>query len=274
MKESVKSPAKNKNRGAHTGLRANLQKTHAKILKSYYGNPTKKLKLIAITGTTGKVTVAHYVHEILRAAGEQVAVLASESPFSMRTLHKFLSDALKAGAKYAVVTVPAEGLRDNIFYSLPITVAAMTNFITAGLGDMTPGEYLENEQTLFKMHPEITVLNADDAHYRESSEGLHTSNTSPELANSHHYTGFSDFHGTKETLIYGQAGEDVKILSSKLYPRGTEATLAIRGDVITVASFVTGETTVSYMACAAAIAYGLGITTDYIIEGIANYDAE
>ena len=252
MKESVKSPAKNKNRGAHAGLRANLQKTHAKILKSYYGNPTKKLKLIAITGTTGKVTVAHFIHEILRAAGEPVAAIFNDAPFSVRTLHKFLSDASKAGAKYAVVTVPAEGLRDNIFYGLPITIAAMTDFLTAGLNDMTPDEYIESEQTLFAMHPATTVLNADDARFSD----------------------FQQFRGTKETLIYGQSGDDVKILSSKLYPKGTEATLAIRGDVITVASFLTGETTVSYMAAAAAIAYGLEITSSYIIDGIANYDPE
>ena len=111
-KNGSKNQAKNKN----GGLKAGSQKLRAKMLKSFYGNPTKTLKLIAITGTTGKVTVAHYVHEILRAAGKQVAVLASEMPFSTRTLHKFLSDAWKAGAKYAVVTVPAEGLRDNVFY--------------------------------------------------------------------------------------------------------------------------------------------------------------
>ena len=234
------------------GLKAQSQKVQAKILKSFYGNPTKTLKLIAITGTTGKVTVAHFVHEILRAAGKQVAVLASEQTFSTRTLHKFLSDAWKAGAKYAVVTVPAEGLRDHVFYDLPITVAAMTNFVTSGIHDMTPEEYLDNEKTLFDMKPEIVVLNGDDLNFGT----------------------FEEFKGTKETLVFGQGGDDVKILNSKLYPRGAEATLAIRGDVITVASFLTGETTVSYMASAAAIAYGLGIDSECIIEGIAEYDSE
>ena len=247
-----KSERKNQGGRGKSSVRAGVQKIRARALKTYYGNPTKNLKVIAITGTTGKITVAHYVHEILRAAGKQVAVLASEMPFSTRTLHKFLSDAWKAGAKYAVVTVPAEGLRDNIFYGLPITVAAMTNFVTAGLNDMTPEEYIENEQTLFKMKPEIVVLNGDDLNYRS----------------------FMEFRGTKETLVFGQSGDDIKILNSKLYPKGTEATLAIRSEVISVASFVTGETTVSYMASAAAIAYGLGIETQFIIEGIAEYAAE
>ena len=83
---------------------------------------------------------------------------------------------------------------------------------------------------------------------------------------------FADFKGSKETVVFGQSGADVKILNSKLYPKGTEATLSIKSEVISVATFVAGETAVSYMACAAAIASGLGISTDDIIDGIAEYN--
>ena len=149
MEKREKSDQRKNKKG---GLRARSQKIKAKALKSYYGNPMRDMKLIAITGTTGKTTVAHFVHEILRASGEQVAVLASDQPFKMGMLHKFLSDAWKAGANYVVVTVPAEGLRDNVFYGLPVSVAAMTNFVTASLSDMEPEEYLDNEKTLFDMN--------------------------------------------------------------------------------------------------------------------------
>ncbi|MBR0467481.1 hypothetical protein IJJ53_01025 [Candidatus Saccharibacteria bacterium] len=247
MKERERS---NKAKNKKGGVKAGAQKVRAKLLRSYYGNPAKDMKVIAITGTTGKVTVAHYVHEILRVSGEQVAVLASDQPFKMGVLHKFLSDAWKAGANYVIVTVPAEGLRDNIFYGLPVNVAAMTNFVTAGLHDMEPEEYLENEKTLFDMKPEIVVLNGDDLNYDT----------------------FADFKGSKETIVFGQSGADVKVLNSKLYPKGTEATLSIKSEVISVATFIAGETAVSYMACAAAIASGLGISTDNIIDGIAEYN--
>lgn len=241
----------NNGRNKNSGLKNKSQKVKAKLLKSYYGNPTKDMKLIAITGTTGKSTVTHYVHEILRAAGEQVAVLASDQPFKMGMLHKFLSDAWKAGANYVIVTMPAESLGNNVFYGLPVYVAAMTNFVTAGLDDMLPEEYLQDEKTLFDMKPKYVVLNYDDV----NSDA------------------FSEFEGEKGTLSYGQTGTDVKILSSKLYPRGTEATLSLNSEVITVATFVPGETAVSYMACAAAIALALGAKTDKIIEGIAEYNA-
>ena len=230
-------------------MKSRSQKLKARVLKSYYGNPMKDMKLIAITGTAGKATVAHYVHEILKATGEQVAVLASEQPFKMGVLHKFLSDAWKAGANYVVVTVPAEALRDNVFYGLPVTVAAMTNFVTASLKDMEPQEYLDNEKTLFDMKPEIVVLNRDDLNYDT----------------------FEAFRGKKKTITYGQSNSDVKVLNSKLYAKGTEITISMNSEIITVASFLTGETTVSYMAAAVAIAQGLGIQTDKIIDGIAEY---
>lgn len=248
MGKSEKSNAKNKK----GGFKSKTQKMKAKMLKSYYGNPMRDMKLIAITGTTGKTTVAHYVHEILKLTGEQVAVLASDQPFKMGVLHKFLSDAWKAGANYVIVTVPAEGLRDNVFHGLPVHIAAMTNFVTAGLGDMEPEEYLESEKTLFDMKPEYVVLNQDDVNY----------NT------------FEVFKGTKATINYGQTGADVKILNSKLYTRGTEAILSMKSEVITVATFVPGETAVSYMACAAAIAECLGMTNDNIVNGIAEYNPE
>ena len=250
MKERAKTNSKAIAKSG--GLKGKTQKIKAKLLKSYYGNPMKDMKLIAITGTTGKTTVAHFVHEILKASGEQVAVLASDQPFKMGMLHKFLSDAWKAGANYVVVTVPAEDLRDNVFYGLPVTVAAMTNFATAGLKDMTAEEYLESEKTLFDMKPAIVVTNHDDVNYDK----------------------FAEFRGTERTLAYGLTGADVKILNSKLYAKGTEATLSVKSEVMSVATFVPGETAVSYMACAVAIAEGVRVKGPYIIDGLANYDPE
>ena len=248
MKQSEKTRGKNKK----GGLKTKAQKIRARMLNAYYGNPTKDMKLIAITGSTGKTTVAHYVHEILRASGEQVAVLASDQPFKVGMLHKFLSDAWKAGANVVIVTVPAAVLRDNVFHGLPVMVAAMTNFVTSSLKDMSPEEFLESEKTLFDMNPEIVVMNHDDLHYDT----------------------FSDYHGSLMTLSYGQTGKDIKILNSKLYPKGTEATISIKSDIINVATFVPGETAVSYMACAVAIAEALRIKTDDMIDGIAEWQPE
>ena len=246
MESSKTTQAKNKK----GGLKAKTQRVRAKLLNTYYGKPIDDMKLIAITGSTGKTIVAHFMHEILNAAGEQVAVFASDQPFKVSVLHKFLNDAWKAGANYVIVTTPAETLKNNVFYGLPIHVAAMTNFVTSSLKDMTPEEFLEDEKTLFDMDPENVVLNYDDLNYET----------------------FKDFKGKKRTITYGHASSDVKILSSKLYKKGTEVTISTNSEIRTYATFVPGETAVSYMAAAVAIAELLDIKTDTIIEGIANYD--
>lgn len=226
-------------------------KIKAKLLNTYYGHPLKDMKLICVTGTAGKVEVAHFVYEILKAAGHPVELLASESAIKMTTLHKFLSQSWKSGANYVVVTAPAESLEKDVFYDLPVHVAALTNFVPSSLDAPSADEYVASEKILFRMDPEFVILNRDDAHYNE----------------------FDTFAGTDGTLTYGQDRfSNIQILSSKLYKRGTEANLAIGTTRFTVASFLTGEPVVSYMAAAAAIADALHITPEKITEGIANYE--
>lgn len=228
-------------------------KIKAKLLNSFYGQPIKDMKLICITGTSGKSTVAHFVHEILGAANQQVAILASDQEIKVSTLHKFFNTAWKAGANYVIVTTPAESLAKDVFYDLPVHLAAITNFIPASLNAPSTEEYISDEATLFKMNPNIVVLNQDDAHYSD----------------------FKIFAGTDATITYGSHHSvDVQVETSKLYKKGTEAQLNLHGTRFTVASFLTGEPVVSYMAAATAIANSLKIDPNHIINGIANYDPE
>ena len=230
----------------------NTSKIKSKFFGLYYGHPANDMKLVCITGTTGKTEVANYVHEILKAAGQTTAMLTSNQPIKMGALHKFLSTAWKASANYVIITTPAESLKKDIFYGLPIHVAALTDFIPANLKSMSPEEYVEAETTLFRMNPEFVVLNRDDANYQT----------------------FSEFVGTKGTLTYGKDRyANINISSSKLYKKGAEADLAIGTSHFTVATFLTGEPVISYMAAATAIADALHITPEKIAEGIGNYES-
>lgn len=234
-------------------MKSKLQRTHAKLLSSYYGNPIRDMRLICVTGTSGKAIVSHFIHEILRAAGQHVAILASDSPIKVSALHKFLSEAWKAGSSYVVVTAPAESLKNNVFYGLPVYVAAMTDFIPSSLGAMSAEEFSESESTLLKMNPEVVVLNEDDANFAE----------------------FSKFVGKTDTLTYGTTRTStIRIDGAKLYKKGTEANLSLGSSRFSVASFLTGEPIVSYMACAAAVAAALHIGNDVIADGVANYNPE
>ena len=233
--------------------RLSLQRAKVKLLASYYGHPARDLKIICITGSTGKVAVAHLVHEILTAANQPSAILASENAIKATILHKFLNDAWKAKVTYVVITAAPDALAAETFHGLPIHVAALTDFVPSGLTDTDLQHYLDAEGTLFRTNPDIVVLNRDDAHYPE----------------------FAKFQGKEETMTYGASSDsDLRIDRSKLYKKGVEASLAVTNRYFTVASFLTGEPAVSYMACAAAIASALKIAPDTIIDGIANYNPE
>ena len=236
-----------------TSFKQKSERAKAKLLSTYYGNPIKDMKLIAITGTTGKSIVAHFVHEILRAAGQHVAVLASDAPIKASVLHKFFADAWKAGANYVVVTAPADSLKSNVFYGLPVEVAALTDFVPASLSSPTSADFLTDTTTLFSMSPNIVILNEDDAYFSD----------------------FSKFSGKKETVTYGTTPTaTIHIDNKRLYKKGTEAHLSLGSAHFTVASFLIGEPIISYMACATAIATSLHISTDTIAEGLANYDPQ
>lgn len=228
-----------------------LGRAKVKLLSAYYGHPAKDLRLICITGSTGKATVAHFVYEILRAAGQPVQILASDGEIKPTTLHKFLNDAWKAKATYVVITAPASALEADTFFGLPIHTAALTDFIPSGLGDPSAKQYLAAKASLFAMNPQNIILNRDDINY----------------------PAFSEFHGQNATLTYGTSSDsDLRIERHQLYKKGSEANLSFDRRLFNVASFLPGEPTVSYMACAAAIATTLNLSPDIIAEGIANYE--
>lgn len=257
MEKRVNPEAKDKNskssKKPKTSFKSKLQKSRSKLLGSYYGNPIRDMKLICITGSAGKTTVAHFLHEILKVAGQHVAILASESEIKPSMLHKFFADAWKAGANYVIVTAPAESLKKNVFYGLPVHVAALTNFLDTSLASPTPEEFLKDGGTLFEMSPEIVILNSDDIYY----------------------SSFSKYTGKNQTFTYGHDHySSLKIENSTLYKRGVEATFSLGSSFFTVGSFLTGEPVISYMACAAMIATALHIDTTAIVDGIANYEPE
>lgn len=233
--------------------RSRLERTKVKLLAAYYGHPARDLRLICITGTNGKTTVAHFVHEILRAASQPAAILASDHEIKASVLHKFLNDAWKAKATYAIITAPAASLSHDTFYGLPIYAAAITDCATNNLPDAEIKPYIDAKSILFQTNPDVVILNRDDLHYPD----------------------FSNFRGKTETITYGASSDsNLRIDYSKLYRKGTEAALSFGNQSFTAASFLAGEPIVSYMACAAAIATALNISPSVIVEGIANYDPE
>ncbi|MBP6587620.1 MAG: UDP-N-acetylmuramoyl-L-alanyl-D-glutamate--2,6-diaminopimelate ligase, partial [Flavobacterium sp.] len=52
-------------------------KALAYMAANYYGNPSEKLKLVGITGTNGKTTIASLLYQLYKKAGFKVGLLST-----------------------------------------------------------------------------------------------------------------------------------------------------------------------------------------------------
>ena len=86
---------------------------------NYYDNPSKKLKLIGVTGTKGKTTTTYMVKTMLEKAGKKVGLIGTieteiagkklkdndrTTPESLE-LQKILNEMVQKGVEYAVMEV-------------------------------------------------------------------------------------------------------------------------------------------------------------------------
>ncbi len=143
-----------------------------------YGNPSKSLKVIGVTGTKGKSTTVYLISKIFEEVGEPIAAIGSlgfkikdkEWPNNLKMtmpgrfkLQKFFSEAKKAGCKYVVLEVTSEGIKQKRHLGINFDCAVFTNLHKEHLENHGSFEnYYQAKQELFKKTSNIHVLNADD----------------------------------------------------------------------------------------------------------------
>lgn len=229
-----------------SSLKPKIQKAKAKFFATYYSNPAKDLKIIAVTGEKGRATTAHYIQEILKARDPKVGIIID--PETTSSLYKQLFAIWRSGTDHVVITAPSEAIANHLFYQIPFFAIVATNF------ERSQTDPLEDENVksiLFNKEPFFAILNNDDPNYGY----------------------FSSFPAKSATLSYGHTSDaDLKITRSKVYKMGTEATISFQNDKFDIATYLTGEENVEYMAAAALTALAIGIDQDTIVDGIANYE--
>ncbi len=107
-----------------------------------YGFPSRRIKVIGITGTKGKTTTTTLVAALLAAAGKKTALLSSEriqigdvaeknrkgnSMPGRFFIQHFLQRAVAAGCEYAVLEVTSQGVVMHRHRFIRWAVAAITN---------------------------------------------------------------------------------------------------------------------------------------------------
>ncbi len=145
-----------------------------------YGFPARRLKVIGVTGTKGKTTTVELVHAVLAESGAVVSSLSSlrfklgerETPNTLKMtmpgrffVQRFLRDAVRAGAAYAVLEVTSQGITQFRHRFIRFHGAVMTNVAPEHLEAHGGFEnYLRAKLDLFWRLPRTSVaaINRDD----------------------------------------------------------------------------------------------------------------
>lgn len=149
-----------------------------------YRNPSRKLVVIAVTGTKGKSTTIELIRAILTEAGHSVAAastihfcIGGESEpnlFKMTMpgrfyLQKFLRRAVTAGATHVVIEMTSEGARQHRHAGIELDALVFTNLQREHIeshGGME--QYLQAKLFLARhlesspKRPRYIIANADD----------------------------------------------------------------------------------------------------------------
>ena len=144
----------------------------------FYGFPSKKIKVIGITGTSGKSTTIDLITRILEQAGYKVAALSSikfkidkqdkinELRMTMPgrgMIQKFLKDAAKAGCDFAVLEVTSEGILQYRHKFIDFDCAVFTNLSPEHIEAHKGFEnYKRAKAKFFKACKNTHIINLDD----------------------------------------------------------------------------------------------------------------
>ena len=143
-----------------------------------YGFPSKKLKVIGITGTKGKSTVVELTGVILEESGYKVASLSSikfkidrkEWPNKLKMtmpgrfkIQRFLRKAVKTGCQYAILEVTSEGILQHRQRFIDFDVALFTNLSPEHIERHGSFEkYRQAKGKLFEQCQKNHIINLDD----------------------------------------------------------------------------------------------------------------
>ena len=116
------------------------QSALAMMATNYYGSPSENLKLIGVTGTNGKTTIATLLYQLFIKAGYKVGLLstvkilvdtkeykASHTTPDSLTINSYLSKMNAAGVEYCFMEVSSHGIHQKRTEGLVFSGGIFTN---------------------------------------------------------------------------------------------------------------------------------------------------
>ncbi|MCB1644236.1 MAG: UDP-N-acetylmuramoyl-L-alanyl-D-glutamate--2,6-diaminopimelate ligase [Pseudomonadales bacterium] len=159
-----------------------LNSRKGEIAARFYGDPSAGLTTVAVTGTNGKTSCAHFMSQALTAAGCKAGVMGTLGfgfPGELRDAGLTTPDALECqrqlsalaegGAEAVVLEASSHGLAQGRLNGTHIDIAVLTNVTHDHLDyHETFAEYRRAKRRLFEWQGlKAAVVNADDPHGSE-----------------------------------------------------------------------------------------------------------
>jgi len=145
---------------------------------NFYGNPSRKFKLIGVTGTKGKTTTTYMIKTLLEAQGKKVGLIGTIENYigedslgeSERTtpesldLQRMFAQMVEQKVEYVVMEVSSQALKLNRVAGIKFDVGVFTNFSKDHISakehsDME--DYFNSKMKLFE-NCNIGFVNIDD----------------------------------------------------------------------------------------------------------------
>jgi UDP-N-acetylmuramoyl-L-alanyl-D-glutamate--2,6-diaminopimelate ligase len=156
----------------------NTSKALAFMASNYYQNPSENLKLIGVTGTNGKTTVATLLYQLFKKAGFKVGLLSTvrimvdnkeykathTTPDSL-TINQYLEEMNLEGVEFCFMEVSSHGIHQNRTEGLRFEGGIFTNLTHDHLDyHETFAEYRDVKKSFFDQLSKqaFALVNIDD----------------------------------------------------------------------------------------------------------------
>ena len=157
---------------------ASTEEEAGKVATMFYGEPSRKLRLVGVTGTNGKTTVATLLYRMFREFGYKVGLLSTvcnyindeEVPASHTTpdpieLNCLLAKMVKAGCEYAFMEWSSHAIQQHRIGGLEFVGGIFTNLTRDHLDYHKTFENYRNAKKMFfdgLSKNAFAITNADD----------------------------------------------------------------------------------------------------------------
>jgi len=180
----------------------------------FYGNPSKSIKVIGVTGTNGKTTTATLLHKLFRNLGYKAGMIGTvankinDQEFETKNttpgpivLNDLLNKMVDAGCEYCFMEVSSHAMDQGRVAGINFAGGIFTNLTHDHLdyhGNFD--NYFQAKKKFFKMLPDnaFALANIDDTYGEKILEGIKARKYTYSLKNK------ADFTDRLETKLIGE----------------------------------------------------------------------